>query len=112
MLYQKSFTINELIELVKTKSDRDCSYCVFNKVGEDNNLNLDTIVFIDEYAEIDDDDNEEYSQFVYDNDLELYCREELIQDAVDNAIHQKPGVSNKEILANKRVNLHDINFFF
>jgi len=87
----------DIIEMVKNKQERKTSYCVYCPDDIDDPT-LDTVCYIDSYPEITNNDEEVYSGFVYSNNLQLLCREELIQDVIDTAISQKPNVSDSELL--------------
>jgi len=97
MKFQEAIKITDLIDLIRLEQDRDCDYCVYGK-GDSSNIEIDSICYIDDYSDIDDDDNETYPDFVTNNSLELWYRDELVQDVVFNCLHQNKSVSNSKIL--------------
>ena len=97
MEYQKPITLHELIEIVRTKKDQGQSYCIYGK-ADSSEATLSSTCYLDSYAEITDDYEEIYSKFVTDNNLELWFREELVQDVIYNAISQNNNVTNEKII--------------
>lgn len=97
MEYRKPITLLELIEIVKTNQDKGESYCIYGK-GYSSEANLSSICYIDLYTEVTEEYEEIYPKFVTDNNLELWFREELVQDVISNALSQDKKVSNEKIL--------------
>ncbi|MFI4851713.1 MAG: hypothetical protein ACIAZJ_21550 [Gimesia chilikensis] len=56
------------------------------------------LVFLDDYAEITDDDEEIETPFVTERGLWLWWRDELVQDVIFNALHQDSQVTDEKIL--------------
>ena len=105
-IFRTPISMRGLVEMAKLKKV-NYSYCVYVK-DSDAPITADTVCFIEDYPEINDSDEEIYPEFVVDNNLELLCREELLQDVVRNAIHQKPNVATDEIVnAFNYYNEHD-----
>ena len=73
-------------------------FCVYSKLWDSDELTLETICYLDDYAEITDDNKEIFPQFVQDNNLEFLLMDELIESVIFNALHQKPDVTDEEIL--------------
>lgn len=97
MEYQKPITLLGLIQMVRAKKDQGESYCIYGK-GDSSEANLSSICYIDSYAEITENYEEIYPTFVTENSLELWFREELVQDVIFNALHQDKNVSDEKIL--------------
>lgn len=98
MKFREPIEFQDIIKIIKEKLDKGVSYCIYSKVLDSDDLKLDTICYIDEYPEVTDDDEEIFSEFVEQNSLNLLFREELIQDVIQNVLHQKVLASDLEIL--------------
>lgn len=97
MNLREPITLYDLFEIIRAKSDKGVSYCVYSCLTDTDEAALDTICYLDEYADINDDE-EVFPSFVVKNGLNFLFREELLQDVITNALHQKPSASNQEIL--------------
>lgn len=98
MVFRKPITVLQLIQLVRAKEDQGESYCVYGH-GCSSEATLASTCYLDAYAEITEDYEEIYPGFVVQQGLELWFREELVQDVITNAESQNPSVSNEKILA-------------
>lgn len=99
MKFREPIPFEQILTMILQKEDEGASYCIYSSILDSNELTLKTICYIDDYPEIDDDDEEEiYSDFVNQNDLSLLFREELVQDVIMNAVDQKQSVTNQELL--------------
>lgn len=112
MIYRTPITIRELIKTISAEYDEDDenydeSYCVYGETVSEN-IFLDSICYLDDYAEITDDDKEVFSDFVIKNKLELWYRDELIQDVISSELEKNPKATDERILeAIKYYNKHD-----
>lgn len=97
MEFHKPITILELINTIRSKKDKGESYCIYGN-GDSSTADLSTVCYMDAYGEITDDYEEIYSQFVRENDLNLWFREELVQDVISNAFYQNKNVTDEKIL--------------
>lgn len=99
MQFRQKISISDYIDIVRCKRDLDETYCVYG-IGDSAEAEVSTSCFLDDYAEItdDDDDDEIDTRFVAENNLSLWWRDELVQDVVLNALHQDSQISNTEIL--------------
>lgn len=95
--------------MIRRGEDVGESYCIYCKGGIETPT-LNTVCYLDDYPEIDDDDEETYSQFVVSNNLELLFREELIQDVILNVNHQVQGPTNEQIM--QAINYYNENDTF
>ncbi len=101
----KSYKFSEILEVLsnlyltggdKAINDYNNSWCVYSKTSE---ITLDSICYINDYADIDDDTDEEiYPLFVIENNLEIVSRDEMLQDVVSSALYQKRDASNDDLL--------------
>ena len=73
-------------------------------------ISLDSKCYIDDYPDINDNDEEIYPEFIADNGLELIYRDKLIQDVVISCLEQKKSVSLEEIMI--AINYYDENDCF
>lgn len=90
-------TINSIIDWVRSEADRSELYCVYGKADTEPAA-LTATCYLDDHPTITDDYEEHFPDFVTREGLEIWYRDELIQDVVANALHQKPNVSNETIL--------------
>ena len=97
MKFDVPIEIHDLLSSVRAKQERGKPYCVYGS-GDSTNASLDTICYLSLYPEISDDYEENYSDFVSANRLELWYRDELVQDVVENALHQLPEISDARLL--------------
>lgn len=91
--------ILEICEWYKTMTESEIyaleGWCVYS-VNE--NPNLDAVCYIDDYPDIDDDDNEIPVSFIEENGLEYYCSDENVIDVVGASLHQKENASVEEMM--------------
>jgi len=91
--------INNICELYKTKGENgiylDNDWCVYSS---ENEISAETKCYVDEYPEFDEDDNEIYSDFIRNNNLELLFRDEMIQDVIIASLNQKSNATIEEII--------------
>jgi hypothetical protein len=108
LMKNKSYHIEELIEVVKNKLDRD-----FDKYGKekynpgnyyhiyitkDENLTESSVVYVGETIEVDSDDKEIYPNEVIGNNLESCYSCENFQNVIDLAYEQKNTASTSEFI--------------
>lgn len=111
MKFREPIPFENIIKMVLQNEDEGEYYCVYSSIADSNELTLKTICYLDEYPEIDDEEEEEvYSEFVHTNDLSLLFREELVQDVIRNAVHQKQTVTSQELLEAIRYYSKNDNF--
>ncbi len=91
--------IDQICDLVRQKGEEallpDYGWCVYSAAKP----SLTTVCYVDDYPDINDDDEEIFPPFVVENHLKMIYRDELIQDVILNCLFQKPEVSPKEIMA-------------
>ncbi|HDR9587351.1 TPA: hypothetical protein QDC22_004999 [Burkholderia stabilis] len=93
----KFYKIENMIEFVKNKKDRDAIYMIY--VPEDtDDLQLGMNVYVGDVPDFDDDDNEVLPESVVTMGLEIGYRREHFQDVVDLAYKQKPTASSEEVI--------------
>jgi len=90
-------TVRELIQMLRTKKHYGEHYNVYG-TGDGENVDLSTYCYIADPQEVTDDDEEIFPAFVVENDLELWFYSEILEDVLDNAVMQKPGVSDETVL--------------
>ena len=98
MKFCEPIKFQEVLRNIKENLDEGVSYCIYSKISDCSELDLDTICYIDDYPEITDDDDEIYSEFVVNNSLNIIFREELVQDVVRNVLHQKALATDGELI--------------
>lgn len=59
---------------------------------------MESICYLDEYSDFDDNDEEILPIFVRENGLELWFTDEIIEQVVVSALHQNPEVEDGRIL--------------
>lgn len=62
---------------------------IFNEKEDIDDLLEETICYVDDYPEINDDDEEEYSVFVKNNNLCNVCSGDILEDVLGNVLYQK-----------------------
>ncbi len=98
--YKFSEVLDILKELYLSGSfkafENNNGWCLYSNLDE---VNLDTVCYIGEYPDIDDDTDEEtYPKYVIENDLDFKYRDELLQDVVASAVHDKIDVTTVELM--------------
>lgn len=91
------YKIEDVIDLVKNKKDRDSIYMIYVPENTDDLL-PGMNVYVGDVPEFDDDDNEVLPQSVIALGLEMGYMREHFQDVVDLAYKQKPTASSEEII--------------
>ena len=97
MRRQHPLSVANLIKNIRANEDRCESYCIYGE-GDSADATLSSICVLDIYPEITDELEEIYPQFVSERDMEMWFRDELVQDVVANAKHQDPNVTDATIL--------------
>lgn len=93
----RSYKIDDLINVVKDKKDRDAVYMVYvSKDTEDLRRGMD--VYVGDVPDFDEEDNEVLPESVITLGLEVGYMREHFQDVVDLAYKQKPAASTEEII--------------
>ena len=98
MKHVAPITMATLIQVVRDRLDREKNYCVYGR-GDSDAADLNSDCFLGDGPEITNNYEEIYPGFVIQNGLEFWCMDELVQDVVDNALHQNASVSDELILA-------------
>lgn len=90
-------SIEEFIQLVKLKLDRDYIYAVYAKqgVGE---LVSGQLIYVGSTPSYDDDDNEILPKDVLDIGYDFFYMRDHFQDVIDLAVSQKANVSEPELI--------------
>lgn len=107
--FRKPTTLIEILNYTRNNLEdfyraRD-SYCVYCKEFK---LDINLIYYLDDSPEISDDDEEIYSDFVRENNLQLVVTSEVISQVIEVAIQEKEMVSNEVLVeAVKFYNKHD-----
>ncbi|WP_229204702.1 hypothetical protein [Duganella sp. CF458] len=91
------YKIDDLIELVKCKADREDVYMVYAPNSTDD-LYPGMVVYVGDVPDFDEDDNEFFPDFVKSLALEVCYMREHFQDVVDLAYKQKPSASIDEFI--------------
>ncbi len=100
---QKSYKLSEVVNILRDlyfKGGNEAIYsnsgwCLYLKAEE---INLDTVCYIDNYPDFDDDDEETYPLYVIENDLDFKYRDELLQDVICSALYSKSNATNEELM--------------
>lgn len=99
---EKAYHLREIITAVSTAiqrngvdkllSDEEMDFCIFAKEYVDV-LSAELVCYIDDYPDINDFDEEEYSDFVKDNNLYNVYSGEQFEDVIGNVLSQKGAES-------------------
>ena len=73
----------------------DNGWCVY---ASEEKIMPETICYIDDYPDFDEEDNEVYPDFVKENNMELLYRDEMVQDVVMACLNQKDNATIEEIV--------------
>lgn len=76
----------------------DNNWCVYVREDDIDQIDLDTLCYIDEYPDITDDDDEILPEFILEKDCELAYRDEMLQDIVISALDRKADITNEELM--------------
>ncbi len=87
---------------------KDNNWCLYS---ETENMELNSVCYIDEYPECDDETYEEkMPEFIEEKKLQLIFRDELLQDVVISVLTKKESASNSELL--RSIKFYDDNDTF
>lgn len=100
---KRSFKLRDIITSICTLYKKegemavylDNGWCVYSSEKE---ITLETICYIDAYPDFDDDDNEIYSDYIINNNMELIYRDEIMQDVIIACLKQKNNANIEEIM--------------
>lgn len=91
--------INSIRKLYKSDGETavylDNGWCVYSSEKE---ITSESICYVDDYPDFDDDDNEIYSDYIVNNNLSLIFRDEILQDVIIACMNQKNNVTIDEIM--------------
>lgn len=76
----------------------DNNWCVYVREDDIDQIDLDTLCYIDEYPDITDGDDEILPEFILEKDCELAYRDEMLQDIVVSALDRKASITNEELM--------------
>ncbi len=91
------YRIEELIELVRDKKDRDSIYMIYIPASIEV-LEAGMIVYVGNVPDFDDDDNEIIPAHILEQGLTQGYMREQFQDVVDLAYRQKKSASTEEVI--------------
>ncbi|WP_288447301.1 hypothetical protein [uncultured Chryseobacterium sp.] len=95
------YSIEEFLELVKTKQDRKASfdpeynYAVYSSIDA---FKPGMKIFVGDPLDIGESDHEVLPDFVFHNKLNYLCSDENIQDVVDLAFRQRADVTSSQLI--------------
>lgn len=75
----------------------DLDLCVYTIDFVEEALN-DTICYMDDYPDVDDNDQEIYTDFVTKNKLVMFYSGEQFEDVINNTLYQKPDATIEEFI--------------
>ena len=96
--FEEALSMQELITLLRSESASDISFCVYGE-GDSTEASLNSTCYTSANPEITEYYEEIVPEFVSSAGLELWFRDELIQDVIANALHQDPCVSDTTIVS-------------
>lgn len=93
---QQFVSIEDLIDMVREKQEREVYYAVYSETGDD--FEPGDEVFVDSNVQVNDNDEEIYPAQVVARRLRFAYSGEQFQDVVDLGIKQKPSATHAEII--------------
>ncbi|MGN0245557.1 MAG: hypothetical protein ACI4DK_06305 [Lachnospiraceae bacterium] len=75
----------------------DMDLCVYTIDFVEEALN-DTICYLDDYPEVDDNDQEKYTDFITENKLVMFYSGEQFEDVINNTLYQKSDATIEEFI--------------
>lgn len=76
----------------------DMDFCIYTE-GYIEYASVDSVCYLDDYPDINDEGEEEYPDFVIRQELELFYSGEQFEDVIGNILHQKSNASINEFIA-------------
>lgn len=104
MTKQTKMTFEQLFEkskeLVIEEREQDFNFCVYVEFDlcASTLVDLQDICYIDEIPDVDDDNEMCFTDFVDNNNLEIFCSGLNIYSVIQNSLFQKPNVTNLELV--------------
>lgn len=96
--FQKEVMLSQLIDDITKNGYESDNFCLYTKEytsAADENL----IVYLENYPKIDDDDKEQYPNYVVSNGLELFFYGEQFEDVLTNVLHQKKNATVDDFIS-------------
>lgn len=76
--------VEQLIQL----SEDELNMCVLYAMPEVDNISEDTVFYLDDFIEVDDDDNEIYPPFAKETGLVYFLNGDIVADIISNTKYQ------------------------
>jgi hypothetical protein len=76
----------------------DMAFCLYT-CKDNAKTTTDLVCYLEQYPDVNDDDEEIYSDFVVENGLRLLCFGDYLEDVIRNALNQKEQPSIEEYIA-------------
>ena len=104
------YKLQELVRFLIEQPESLDEFCLYTKKDHQESTN-DLICYIDSYPEVNESDEEIYSEFVINKSLHYFISGEQLADVVDNTLHQKQNANINDILKNIDYYLERDTFF-
>lgn len=76
----------------------DMDYCIYTTYFVEE-ASGDTICYLDDYPDVDDNDQEIYTDFIVENNLVMFYSGEQFEDVISNMLSQKMDASIEEFIS-------------
>lgn len=94
---RKSYTLSEVIELVSKQRETLENSCIYT-TSYTSTASSDLICYIDSYPKITDDDEEQYPDFVIEQNLELFFYGQQFEDVITSITNERKSCTSADII--------------
>lgn len=95
---QKFYSVEQLINYVKVDINLGDRFCLYTKEADSLELDGESLYWIDDYPEVDDDDREIYPENARENNLHYCYSGQQFADVIYVAQETKPDVTVEEYI--------------
>lgn len=105
---RKAYYLSELITIIanaiiengidKLLDYKDMDFCIYTK-GYTECASANLVCYLEDYPNVNDEDEEEYPEFVCKEKLKMFYHAEHFEDVISNALYQKRNASMDEFIA-------------
>ena len=98
MKFYLPIEFSDIIEMKKQKLNSNVSYCIYSEITDLDRLELNSICYLGDCPKI-EEGKRSLPEQAEQKGLNLLFAQEMVQDIILNALHQKKNVTDQQILS-------------